>query len=84
MLDEPYLDRGEEFFITAFYQLSSCRSFADAAPGPIPWDKIVQYADRRGLDLEMGQAFEHIMRIIDSKYTEWYIKKLKAKSPKGR
>lgn len=42
------------------------------------------YADRRGLDDEVSQAFEFIMREIDGAYLQWYSKKQKAMTPKAK
>lgn len=77
-LNEPPLYKGDDFFLTAFYDLSSCRPNSEAGPGPIPWDKTVEYSDRAGLDQDMGLAFVHIVRELDSAYIAWAQKKIKA------
>lgn len=33
--------------------------------GPIPWSKIVMYADEYGLDPDVKEAFVNIMRTMD-------------------
>lgn len=75
-LDEPIDYPGDEFYLTAFHQLGTCRQYGDI-PGPIPWDKIVTYADRRGLDNVIGVAFEHIISAMDNRYLKWYHQKQK-------
>jgi hypothetical protein len=59
--------RGDEFYMRAFWELSSTRSFGMAV-GPIPWHRIVQYGDRAGLDGEMMRIFEYVMRGLDEDY----------------
>lgn len=81
-MEEPVTYPGDDFFLTAFYQLSSCRHSSDII-GPIPWDKIVQYSDRRELDYDVSLAFEHILREMDSEYLAWYQKKQKSRTKKG-
>jgi hypothetical protein len=80
--NEPIMAPGDEFYLTAFYQLSSCRQVGGDLPGSIPWDKIVQYADRRQLDPDVARAFEHIMQAMDEGYLQWYQKRQKALMPK--
>ena len=53
-----------------------------AGPGPIPWDKTVEYSDRSELDREASQAFVHIMRELDSAYIRWASARIKSATPK--
>lgn len=73
---------GDDFVLTAFYNLSSCRQFGEGVPGPIPWDKVVQYASRAGLDEENTETLVFIMREMDAAYLKWYERRLAAKTPK--
>lgn len=73
---------GDDFLLTAFYDLSSCRQLGDGVPGPVPWHIIVQYADRAGLDPENAEALIRIIREMDSGYLKWYERKLAAKTSK--
>ena len=85
--NEPLLYPGDDFYLNAFYQLNSCRTFDGATPGQIPWDKIVLYADRHGLEPDVSKLFEHVLSDMDSAYLEWYAKRQKAlisKAPNGR
>lgn len=67
---------GDDFLLTAFYDLSSCRHFGEGVPGPIPWHRVVQYADRSGLDPDNTEALIRITREMDSAYLKWYERKL--------
>lgn len=70
MDEEPAVHRGDDFYLRAFWELSSERQFGHAI-GPIPWSKIVQYGERRKLDDAMMLVFEHVMRILDEAYLRW-------------
>jgi hypothetical protein len=63
------LVRGDEFYMHAFSELSSCRQFGDTI-GPIPWHRIRQYGETRGLDEDMLRVFEHVIRLLDEAYLE--------------
>ena len=39
--------------------------------GPIPWSKMVQYADRSGLDPDVADAFVDIMRTMDMAFMNY-------------
>ena len=54
----------------AFWELSSCRFFGGGAIGPLPWDKCMDYADRKGLSHEMQELFERVMRELDEAYLD--------------
>ena len=68
--EEPALIRGDEFYLRAFWELSSERQFGHAI-GPIPWSKIVEFGERAGLDYAMGQVFVRVIRELDEAYLEW-------------
>lgn len=73
--------RGDEFYMRAFWELSSCRQFGDVI-GPIPWDKIMDYAERKHLEPDMIAVFEDVMRQLDEAYLGWQRDALKAKTKK--
>lgn len=54
----------------AFWELSSTRQFGYAI-GPIPWDRIVQYAFHHGLDPAMIRTLEVVIRELDEAWLEW-------------
>lgn len=60
----------DEFYLRAFYDLSSCRSVGFAI-GPIPWRDIVHYADWVGLETDVAAAFVVVIRAMDSGFLEW-------------
>ena len=59
--------RGDSFYLHAFWELSSCRDFGQYL-GPIPWDKIVLYGERKGLDAGMIDVLELVIREMDEAY----------------
>jgi hypothetical protein len=79
---EPPVYPGDEFILTAFYHLSSCRQFCEGPPGPIPWHHIIHYAERAELDAENTDSLVYIIREMDTKYLNWYERKLATKTPK--
>jgi len=52
----------------AFWELSSCRSFGGGAIGPIPWNRIIEYGERKGLDNSLIEVMEVVMREMDEAY----------------
>jgi hypothetical protein len=54
----------------AFWELSSTRAFGMVV-GPIPWHRMVQYAEHRGLEDEMVDLFVRVMRELDEAYLKW-------------
>lgn len=54
----------------AFWELSSTRQFGGVV-GPIPWDKIIEYGERKGLDPAMMEVFLDVIRSLDEAYLGW-------------
>lgn len=54
----------------AFWELSSCRQFGQVV-GPIPWNLVAQYGERKGLDVDMLNIFEVVIRTLDETYLSW-------------
>lgn len=75
--NEPQLPDGDEFYLAAFSELSTCRPFGMTL-GPIPWRDIVLYADYHELDSMNRQFFARAMRQLDTAYLTWQ----KGKKPK--
>ena len=69
-LDEPPLYPGDDFFLSAFYELS--------CGDPIRWVDRIMYAERKGLDPDVADAFSHIISGLDSAYIKWKTEKEKA------
>lgn len=68
-MKQPGLGRGDDFYLRAFWELSSCRQFGEVM-GPIPWNFLIQYAERAGLDAGMIRVFEVVIRELDEAYLE--------------
>ena len=68
-LDEPPLQRGDDFYIRAFHALCTERQFGSAI-GPIPWSKIMDYGQRVGLDPVMMSVFESVIYALDEAWLE--------------
>ena len=75
--NEPELYRGDDFFLTAFFDLGTCRFITDNGPGPIPWTAMVEYADRAELFPDVAAGFVRVIRSMDTVYLEWFGKKQK-------
>jgi hypothetical protein len=54
-----------------------------SAPGPIPWSAIALYAEKRGLEPDVSQAFEMILYEMDGAFIKWYLRRKKASTPKA-
>lgn len=67
-LDRPELLDGDEFYIKAFWELSTGRQIGFSL-GPIPWDQILLYAQMHGID--DIEAFVEIIRALDSTHLTW-------------
>lgn len=68
--DEPPYARGDDFYMRAFWQLSTERQFGQVI-GPIPWSKIISYGERESLDYYMCSVFVHVVRELDECYLKW-------------
>ena len=73
---EPYVLQGDEFYLSAFYELSTCRDVGWGV-GPIPWRDIILYAEFAELDYELLSGFVQIIRALDTVYMGWHNKKTK-------
>lgn len=74
-LDEvPVLIDGDEFYLQAFNELSTCRQIGFGV-GPIPWRDIIFFAEYARLDETMLPIFVRIIRAMDRVYLEWSDKK---------
>ncbi len=68
-LDEPDAYPGDHFYLKAFYDLNSCRSIG-LNLGPIPWDKILKYAEYSQLDTQVTECFLTVIATMDNHYLE--------------
>ena len=58
------------FYIQAFQDLNTTRALGFSV-GPIPWDRIAEYADRLGLERDVAAGFVLVIRMMDAAYTDW-------------
>jgi len=65
---------GDEFYLSAFFELSSCRSLG-WKPGPIPWRDIIQYGEFHGLEWDVLKMFIQVIMAMDKAYLEWEAKR---------
>ncbi len=68
-LDEPPEPPLADLIYPAFRDLVTCR----APDGPIPWDKAVAYAERKGLAPDAADAFWTVIRKMDQAERRWQI-----------
>lgn len=57
--------RGSEFYLRAFYELSSERLIPR---GPIPWNRIREYGTAQGLEPDVLALFHAVVREMDQEY----------------
>ncbi len=69
-LDEPPLCSGDDFYLSAFWDLNTCRVNGFGL-GPIPWDKVNTYALTARLDEDLIRPFIRIIRAMDTAYIDW-------------
>ncbi len=62
--NKPSLMEGLGLFYTAFHRLSTCRSMGFGI-GPVPWDKIEQYADSQEFDQDHRYALHYHITAMD-------------------
>lgn len=68
--EEPELESWDQFYMTAFWRLSTERSIGFAM-GPIPQSKIVEYAYHIGLEPATMGLLEAVIRSMDEAYISW-------------
>lgn len=78
-LEEPPLYVGDDFYIKAFWRLSTCRP-QGLTPGKIPWFALVEYGHHVGLDDDTIELFELVISAMDNAYT----KRLSEKAEKDK
>ena len=57
-----------DFYYTAFQSLTTCRQFSEAGIGRIPWNVIMEYADRCGMVEYEADFFAEVIERTDSEY----------------
>jgi len=69
-LEEPHLLPGCEFYLRAFWDLSTERQIGNTT-GPIPVSQIRAYAARYQLEEQATKHLEEIIRTTDRAYLKW-------------
>jgi len=67
---EPLLLPGDQFYLDAFWDLSTCRQMGMGL-GPIPWKDILEYAQYKELDCDLVDMFFLTIRAMDRVYLDW-------------
>lgn len=67
---EPDIYEGDEFYLKAFNELSTCRHVGSST-GPIPWRDVMAYAEHKGLDEDVADVFLQVIREMDAGYLNW-------------
>lgn len=83
VLEAPDLAEGDDFFLKAFWDLSTGRQVG-MATGPIPWRDILQYASYSGLERDVADAFVVIIRSMDAGFMEWQAKEAERTANRGK
>lgn len=79
-MDEPPTGPLDWYYTKAFWDLNTTRNYE---MGPIPWNKIIEYADIEGLDQDNTQAFVVIIRTMDAKLLTWEAEEVKKRTSKN-
>jgi len=75
-LNEPPQPVGCEFFYEAYRDLSTCRQ----TDGPIPWDRTMDYAERKRLAPDVANALWSVISRMDVTERRWRVEQIKAES----
>lgn len=75
-LDEPQIDDLDLWFMEAFWDLTTTRSFGQV-PGPISWSSIQFWASVHLLDSKTTSTLHWVIREMDNVYLDWMFKELK-------
>lgn len=70
----PEINLGEDFFLGAYLELSTCR----VQDGPIPWWALVQYAEVHDVTGILFEELMYIVRHLDSEMANYRNEKAKA------
>ncbi|HEX2242744.1 MAG TPA: hypothetical protein VHK27_05740 [Gammaproteobacteria bacterium] len=80
-LDEaPDLREDLSFYLQAYHELSTVRPVAFSGIAPLPYDKVIEYAERHKLDEEEFEDFCEIINGLDAKFREFLTEESEAKT----
>lgn len=69
-LKEPSVNQADRFWLDSFFELSTCRHYG-TFPGPIPWNVIVEYGERKQLEPSMIDVLLKVTRGLDITWLDW-------------
>lgn len=73
-VDAPEVPEAMFWYIQAYWQLDSCRAWAEHTPKAIPWTAILQYAEYHNADFDVLLPIIHAM---DSEYISYSVNQMK-------
>ena len=83
-VNRPEVVLFEDFYLQAFFDLCTTRVSADGL-SPIPWDKILLYAEHSKLERDNYAFFCRLIRSMDAAYLEDKAEEISiARKPKGK
>lgn len=68
----PEVFIGDDFYLRAFYELSTCRHISESL-GVIPWRDIYTYTVFAKLEDDLIDPFIQVIRALDNAYLKWYV-----------
>jgi hypothetical protein len=80
--DAPAVDDDGEFWIAAFWELSTCRQIVDAGIGPIPWTAAEEWARAEGLGPPGRRLLHYFVGELDVEYVGWFAEDLERRRKK--
>lgn len=78
-MEEPPTTEGDEFYLRAFNELATTRQVG-LGFGPIPWDKMLAYAQVHGLEQDVTELFIYVVREMDNAFLEYEAERQKSRS----
>lgn len=60
------------WFLNAWWELDTCRSWTQGSPCPIPWTAILQYSQYHGVDMDY---MHRLISCMDKEYIGFCTKK---------
>jgi hypothetical protein len=78
--DSPDLREDLHFYLIAYQELSSIRPASFDGVMPLPYDKVIEYAERYKLEPEEVEEFCDIINTLDSEFRKFLSEKSEDKS----
>jgi len=81
--ERPDLLPGQNFYLEAFDQLTTCRFVGGGSIGRIPWTALWKYSEAHGMSEEEFKLFQHVINCMDTFYVQWVIENSKGAGDNG-